>query len=435
MTGISKRQFLKLSGSAIGAGMLAGGLAMPAFAQNKALTVAWWGEGDQNKRTADALNAYASQSGITVDPQGTNFNNYFDRLATQVAGGNAPDVFQVFLATMAQYAARGTAEKLDDYLGSVIDTSDWAQAAKDSVFYQGEKFFVPLGLSTQPAIIYDKTVLDTIGITDLKPDWTLAQFYDICSEAAKALSKDGEQKFGCDDMGGNQTVFEAFVRSKGVNMFTEEGQLGFTEDDMAEWYGFWQKARDEGVAVAPEARQQGGFESTGPIRGIAPITTVAATKGLQGLQSLTKDDLVATPWPRYSDTSERVELVTPIEWMVISAKSSQKEEAAKLLNFMVNDPASLAAMGISKGAPVGNTLRKEILDSGELTDTELKIYQAVDDALPYSKPRVIYPPGSGPLVGPGTPLIGLLNDQIAFGQIDIDRAVDRFFSEAKRNLR
>lgn len=434
MTGISKRQFLKYGGTALGAGVLTSLFGSRAFAQGQAITVAWWGEGDQNQRTADALNAYAQSSGITVDPQGTNFNGYWDRLATQVAGGNAPDIFQVFLATMAEYAARGTVEPVGNYLDTVIDTSDWSPAARDSVYFRGEQFFVPLGLSTQPAIIYNKTLLDSLGIAELNPDWTLAEFSDIGAQVSKALSAQGEQKWGFDDMGGQQTVLEAFVRSKGVNMFTDEGQLGFTKDDLVEWYEFWEKMRADGIAVPVEARQQGGFEATGIIRGVAAFSTAAATKGLQGFQSLSQDDLNFNPWPRHSAESERVELVTPIEWMVISANSDQKDEAAALLNYIVNDPASIAAMGISKGAPVGNTLRKQILESGNLSETETKIYNAVETALPYSKPRVIYPPGSGPLVGPGTPLIGLLNDQIAFKQIDIPTAVDRFFSEADRNL-
>ena len=121
--------------------------------------------------------------------------------------------------------------------------------------------------------------------------------------------------------------------------------------------------------------------------------------------------------------------------MVISATSDQKDEAAALLNFVVNDPASLTAMGIAHGVPVSNKLRKEFMDGGQLSDIERKIYEATDAALPFSKPRVIFPAGSGPLVGPGTPLLSLLNQQITFKQIDLNGAVDRFFGEAERNLR
>jgi multiple sugar transport system substrate-binding protein len=381
------------------------------------------------------MTAFAQNSGISIDPQGTNFNGYFDRLATQVAGGNAPDVFQVYLASMAEYAARGTIAPIDGYLGKTIDTADWEDAALNSVSFKGTKFFVPLGLSTQPAIIYDKTVFDSIGITDLDPNWTLDEFKETVAKVAKALSANGKTAFGVDDLGGQQTVLEAFVRSKGKNMFSEEGGLGFDKDDLIEWYTLWDEGRANGWAVPPEARKQGGFEASPIITGTAPIVQAASAKGLQGYQSLTKNDLNFNPWPRYSKDVDRVQLVTPIEWMVISATSDQKDEAAALLNFLTNDADAIAAMGISHGVPVNKKLRQQIVDSGKLSPVEQKIYKDTENALPYStKPRVIYPPGSAPLVGPQTPLVGLLNSQIAFKQIDIKGAVDRFFSEADRNL-
>lgn len=432
---MNKRDFLRWGGAAAGAMALSGVLGTAARAANP-LSVAWWGEGDQNKRTSDALSAYAQSSGLTVDPQGTNFNGYFDRLATQIAGGNAPDVFQVYLGTMAEYAARNTIEPLDKYLGSTIDTSDWADAALGSTDLDGKKFYVPLGLANQPAIIYDVTLLKSIGISELKPDWTLAEFKDTCLQIAKALTaKNGSPSYGTDDLGGSIPVFEAFIRSKGKNVFAAEGGLGFTKDDLAEWYTLWDEARGNGMAVPPEARKQGGFEASPIILGTAPIVAAAATKGLQGYQSLSKNDLNFNPWPRYAADSERIELVTPIEWMVISANSAQKDEAAALLNFVVNDPASLAAMGIAHGVPVGNKLRQANMASGKLSPIEAKIYAATDAALPYSKPRVIFPAGSGPLVGPGTPLLTLLNQQITFKQVDLNGAVNRFFGEADRNLR
>ena len=434
---LNRKQFLRMGASAAALAALSNVLGPVSALAADALSVAWWGEGDQNKRTGEALKAFTAKSGIATDPQGTNFNGYFDRLATQVAGGNPPDVFQVYLANMAQYAARGTAADLGDLLGDgkAIDTSDWSPAAKDSTSLGGTNYFVPLGLSTQPAIIYDKTLLDGLGVT-LKPDWTLAEFKDTCQQIGKALSKSkqGAEAFGCDDFGGQVPVLEAFVRSKGRNVFTDDGQLAMTKDDLTEWYELWNEGRTDGWVVPPQAQQQGGFEATALIRGIAPFAVAASSKGLQGFQSLTKNDLNFNPWPRYSGDSERIELVTPVEWMVISSSTARKEDAAKLLSFLVNDEAAITAMGIAHGVPLSAKMRKQFMDGGKLSPVELKIYQNVEDALPHSKPRVIFPAGSGPLLGPGSNLLTLLNQQIAFKQTSVQAAVDRFFSEAARNL-
>src|SRR4029079_16836275 len=164
------------------------------------------------------------------------------------------------------------------------------------------------------------------------------------------------------------------------------------------------RARRAGGVLPPQAVVQGGFEANPLIRGIAGIGMAASAKGLQGFQSLTKHDLNFNPWPRYSEKTERIELVTPVEWMVISAKSAQKEQAAQLLSFLVNDKAAIAAMGIAHGVPVSAKMRKEMVDGGQLSEIERKIYKNAEDALPFSRPRILFPAGSSPLVGPGAPL-------------------------------
>ena len=207
------------------------------------------------------MSAYAAASGLTVDPQGTNFNGYFDRLATQVAGGNAPDVFQVYLATMAEYAARGTIEPLDKYLGSVIDTTDWAEAALGSTDLDGTKYYVPLGLANQPAIIYDVTLLESIGIGELKPDWTLAEFKDTCLEIAKALTaKNGSTSYGSDDLGGSIPVFESLHPFQGgKNVFSAEGGLSITKGRPRRVVRSGRSARQRHCRAARSA-SRGGFE-------------------------------------------------------------------------------------------------------------------------------------------------------------------------------
>src|SRR4029079_3670180 len=123
-----------------------------------------------------------------------------------------------------------------------------------------------LGLSTQPAVIYDKTLVDGLGITGIKPDWTLAQFRATCMEIGKGLAKStGKDAYGSDDMGGQIPAFEAFVRSKGKQVFAAAGGLGFDKADLTEWYEFWDKARLDGVCgVWDKARPSGrGYPAAG----------------------------------------------------------------------------------------------------------------------------------------------------------------------------
>jgi multiple sugar transport system substrate-binding protein len=436
--GLTRKQVLRLGGSAAVATAMAGFAGVrPARADTANLTVAWWGEGDQNTRTMAALDVFAKASGVKITPQPSNFAGYFERLATQVAGGTPPDLFQLYLPILAEYASRGTLTPLGDYIGSAIDVSSWSKPAVDGMYFGKTAFFVPLGLSTQPALVIDTTVVDSLGVDPITADWTIADFRRISGQIAKALkAKNGDKPaFGTNDFGNQAIVLEAWIRSQGKDLFTPEGQLGFTQDDLAAWFELWVELRKDGIAVSPKYAQNGGFDSSPLIRGLAPIEMAYSSKGIQGYQSLTTHNLNFAPFPRYSADTKRVELLAPVESMGISAKSGSKETAARLLSFLNNDPAVVKAMGVAHGVPVSAAMRKQMMESGALTATERKIYQNAEDALPFSRPRVLFPVGASKLFGGQDNILGLLNQQIAFEQIDVKSAATRFFAEARRNLR
>jgi len=59
-----------------------------------ALRVAWWGNNVRNEATQKVLAGFtAANPGITAAGETSEFAAYFDKLATQTAGNDAPDVF------------------------------------------------------------------------------------------------------------------------------------------------------------------------------------------------------------------------------------------------------------------------------------------------------------------------------------------------------
>src|SRR3954468_9607327 len=89
---------------------------------------AWWGNDIRNKNTQAAIDAYTKANpNVKIAPQPGEFNTYWDKLATQTAGGQAPDVIQMDMAYIAEYGNRGAL--LD--LGKV-DTSKFVEGTVDS---------------------------------------------------------------------------------------------------------------------------------------------------------------------------------------------------------------------------------------------------------------------------------------------------------------
>ena len=56
------------------------------------------------------------------------WDDYWTRLATQVAGGNAPDLIQMDYRYLFEYAGRGAILPLDDYMGKELNIADFGEA-------------------------------------------------------------------------------------------------------------------------------------------------------------------------------------------------------------------------------------------------------------------------------------------------------------------
>jgi multiple sugar transport system substrate-binding protein len=114
---MKRRHFLQA-----GTALLAGSLVRPAFAQSEALRLFWWGGQARADRTLAAADLYSETTGApTLEAEFLSWNDYWTKLATQVAGGAAPDVLQMDYRYIVEYANRNAIAPLDDFLGGALD--------------------------------------------------------------------------------------------------------------------------------------------------------------------------------------------------------------------------------------------------------------------------------------------------------------------------
>jgi len=72
------------------------------------LALAWWGNPTRNKNTQAQIDAYMKANpNVKIQPQPGEFASYWERLATQTAGGTAPDIIQMDMAFISEYGNRG----------------------------------------------------------------------------------------------------------------------------------------------------------------------------------------------------------------------------------------------------------------------------------------------------------------------------------------
>lgn len=125
---------------------------------------------------------------VKVDVQLTSYNDYFTSLATKVAGGNAPDVFEMNMENYLSYMLRDACADLTD-LG--IAKENYSEGTLSAVSSNGKLYAVPMSFSTC-VLFYNKALFDQAGVEYPTDEWTWAD----AQAAAEKITALGEDIWG-----------------------------------------------------------------------------------------------------------------------------------------------------------------------------------------------------------------------------------------------
>jgi|GEM_PF-3004523 len=429
---LSRRSVLKAAGAAAGAAALAGCSGRRGGSSgsgSSTLQMTFWGEGDQNTKLLAAISLFEKQnSKVTVQSQYSGLNGYYDKLATRLAGGNAPDIFQIHLPYLMEYSRRGVVRQLDDHAADLGLGNIPSYVATTSKL-DGHYYYALVGAATQPAVVYDKARLDTYHLSVPPASWTFDDFHTTMQQVASAS---GGKLFGSSDLGGSPILLESFMRGLNKPLFGDDGKLAFTQDDFTKWLGVWDGLRKDKscVPMALTAANK-GFDTDPLTLGKCAYTVTATSRGLSAMQSLNKEPLDLLPAPSPSANSKPGTNIIPAGWFAISAKSRNVDAAVALLKFLANDVDAGKTMGMARGVPIQANMRDAIESSLQGTDkivfNNYKQIVATDVA-----PLQAYPPGASNLLG--TSLVNA-NQSVGYGKATIDQATAAFFADAQKLLK
>jgi multiple sugar transport system substrate-binding protein len=172
---------------------------------------------------------------VTIDVQTASFDEYFTRLQTQIAGGTAPDTFEINYENFVAYSEAG----------SLLDLSTLADADADfdpdryyprayEVFQaDGTLYGLPATFS-DVVFFYNKDLFDAGGLDYPSPDWTWADEL----AAAEALTDAGGGVWG-DFQPIQFFEFYKVLAQNGGSFFNEDGtEVTFNSPEgveAAEW--------------------------------------------------------------------------------------------------------------------------------------------------------------------------------------------------------
>ena len=254
-----------LSACAPGAGGGGGGGGGEAGAATMAL--AWWSNPTRTKNTQELIDAYMKANpDVTITAQPGEFNSYWDKLATQTAGGTAPDIIQMDMNYISEYGTRGALLDLKD-----VDTSKFVEGTVDSGRIDGKLVGVNAGINSNLFLgnpeVFEKAKMDLPDDTT----WTWDQLIEVAAEVASKA----KVNFGLVAPIGGDAMFGTFVRQRGKELFTPDG-LGFEVDDAKAWYDLMAKGVKAGGFGTPNQISE---EAAKPLDQSAIVVGDAAMQG------------------------------------------------------------------------------------------------------------------------------------------------------------
>jgi ABC-type glycerol-3-phosphate transport system substrate-binding protein len=210
---------------------------------------------EQSAAMEDLVAKFESENpGITVELLRDNDSAYYDKLVTQITGGQGPDIARVEPAKAPQYIASGWALPLDD----VIDAGEYFPAALDAVTSDGQLYGVPLEVEGL-GLFYRSDLLAEVGFDEPPATW------EEFTEAATALTGDG--RYGAGLFGGwGAFEFYPWLWQAGAEVLNEDGtEAIFNSPEAVEalqlWVDLQATAMPAGMATATEDDVKGPFIS------------------------------------------------------------------------------------------------------------------------------------------------------------------------------
>ncbi len=413
--------------------LLASLLLPMAFAQQTELRVSWWGSQNRHDRTIQVIQMFEELNPdvkIIFEPAG--WADYWVRMNTQAAGGNLPDIMQHDYAFLAEWASRGLIVPLNPFMGSVIDTTYISDAALEGGMIGDSLYAINLGTNSQNFII-DVDAFERAGIPLPSPDWTWAEFEETALALHEALGiwAIGPGLYGDQMWKGLYLGYEQWA-------YNDEGtDLGYEDDQpFVDYLKMIQRLMDAG-AVPTRAEDIAEFDGQS-------VEALPVVSGRSVMDSFWSNQIIAV-WgaagedrnfklwhlPR-TEGGQSQNYLKPSQFFSITKDAKDPELAARFIDFFSNSIEANEILLAERGVPISGAVQAALVPL--LTPAQIEMFEYIarveQDNSPIRPPD---PPGHSDIVN--NVYMPIILDQVFYGQITPERAVQALRQEATRILR
>lgn len=189
-----------------------------------------WGDSEEKSAVYEVLESFqAIHTNIGIKVIHTDSLSFADKLQTMFAGGDAPDVFYMYLEDFFGYASKGLLYPLDDYVEEPeYDLDDFYSELVNAFRYGGNLYGIPKDW-TDFVLYYNMDLFDAAGLDYPNETWTWEDF----REAAIALTVDEDDDGKADQFGFLvekwANWYYNWILQNGGKIFDESGNWVFAD--------------------------------------------------------------------------------------------------------------------------------------------------------------------------------------------------------------
>lgn len=332
------------------------------------IRVVWWGSQARHDATQKVLDKYSELNPhVTFQPEFSGWDGYWDKLGVQFSAGNAPDLIQMDAAFLEDYASRGFLADL-----ASINTSDVSQSLVDSGKVNEVLYAMPLG-SNALGMVYDKSVVDRLGIKAPFSGWTWDDYYAFV-EAAKEKLGEGKSVVGDNSGVLNYNIYQ-LAQGKG-DVFTADGRFNLDKATYIEFLNRTKEWRDTGII--PKADVSASNKEFDPAADLLVNETILLRPQFSA-QASSIDSLKPGAYEMVTipKAAESGGFLKPSMFWSVNEKAAHQEEVKKFVDWFINDEVAAQILGTSRGLPVNNNNLK--LLEPEFSDADKMGAQVISD--------------------------------------------------------
>lgn len=344
----------------------------PAPAEQVTITYAFW-QSDQVAAHEQIIAAFEAQNpNVNVEIQLVPWAEYWNKLLTAQAGGEAYDVFWMNGPNFQVYASKGVLMSLQEMIDrDNIDMGVFPESMVNIYSYNGDVYGMPKDFDTI-ALYYNKAIFDAAGVDYPTADWT---WDDLKGAAAQLTSGD---VYGFASLTGDQNGYWNFVYQNGGQMLAPGATQTLIDDPAAceavqYLYGFVQAGSSPDGTITAAAEPSTQLFPSGKIAMIAGGSWIARFLH----DSEIGPTLGVAPLPKGKQRASILHGVANVVW----SGTSHPQEALAFVKFLGSKEAESILAQTGTVIPAYEGLQQDWVNA--IPELDLQVFM---DALEYAVP-------------------------------------------------